>query len=204
LFDATRSDPEFRALFHKGLASRTRNDAAAVAEAYDFSDARKVVDIGGGSGSLLSAILSRHEHISGVLFDLAPAIEAAKASPGGPLPRTEFIIGDFFKDVPASADIYLLKWILHDWGDDEAVRILATCRRFAATESKVLVIEGLLGAPNELTLTNLADINMMLMTGRGRERTEAEFAELFDQAGFALRTVMPTRGHLSILEAVPV
>lgn len=203
-FALIQSDPAFAGLFQRGLASRTRHEASAIADAYDFSRVRDVVDVGGGSGSLLSAILARHERLTGILFDLAPAIELAKSQPGWPFPRAEFASGDFFREVPASANLYLLKFVLHDWPDDQAARILATCRRAMDAHSKLLVIEGLLGAANELTPTDFADITMMLMMDRGRERTEAEFSTLLQRSGFALRTVIPTAVGLSILEAVPV
>jgi O-methyltransferase domain/Dimerisation domain len=200
VFDMTRSDPEFAAMFHMGLASRAKGDIAALIEAYDFSEAGKIADIGGGAGALLSAILSRHPNLSGILFDIAPAIESAKSGSGGPLPRCEFVVGDFFEQVPGGADIYLLKLVLHDWGDDDVKRILTRCREAMRPKSRLLIIEGLIGPPNELTMTNLVDMTMLL-AGENRERTETEFAALLERTGLKLQRAIPTNSSLHILEA---
>jgi hypothetical protein len=202
-FEMAGSDPEFAAVFHKGLASRAKNDTAALLEVYDFSSAKKVADIGGGAGALLSAILARYAQVSGILFDIKPAIDAAKAGRGGPLPRCELVVGDFFDRVPSDADLYVLKLVLHDWGDDDAARILKTIRTAIGADSRLLILEGLIGAPNDLNLTSFVDLNMLLGTRSGRERTEAEFATLLKSAGFKLKLTIPTNSALHILEAVP-
>jgi len=203
-FEMVRSDPGFAEIFYNGLANRARIDIAALMDALDFSQTRVVADIGGGNGGLLFAILSRYERLSGILFDIPPAIALAEANAALLSHRCEFIVGDFFKAVPAGADLYLLKLVLHDWGDDDALRILARCRDAMMPDSRLLVIEGLIGAPNALTQTMLTDLNMMLGADTGRERTEAEFATLFERTGFKLRRTIATRSALYILEAVPV
>jgi O-methyltransferase domain/Dimerisation domain len=202
VFELIQSDEEFAKMFYRGLASRAKIDVATIIDAYDFSYSKKVADIGGGNGGLLSAILSHNVQLFGVLFDIAPAIEEARAGRGGPLPRCQFIAGDFFEHVPACADTYLLKLVLHDWGNDDACRILKRCRDAMRSGDRLLVIEGLIGSPNKLTLTNFVDLTMMTAYS-GRERTEGEFAALLEQSSLKLRRTISTSSALQILEAVP-
>lgn len=183
-----------------GLASRAKLDIAALMAAYDFSGAAIVADVGGGNGGLLSAILNHYPNISGLLFDLAPAIDAAKAGKGGPLSRCEFVVGDFFDNISTGADIYILKLVLHDWEDDKVERILTRCRNAMSPSSRLLVIEGLVGAPDEMSLTTIVDITMLIATG-GRERTQVEFDKLLERSGLRLQKVFPTESALYILEA---
>ena len=202
VFELIKSDQDFANMFYKGLASRSKIDIAAIIEAYDFSDSKKVADIGGGNGGLLSAILAKHTQIFGILFDIAPAIEEARAGRGGPLPRCELLVGDFFQKVPRIADTYLLKLVLHDWGDEDACRILKRCRSAMVSGDRLLIIEGLIGLPNKLTPTNFVDLTMMAAYS-GRERTQEEFEALLDHAGLKLRRTIPTTSALHILEATP-
>ena len=203
IFPFLQSNPEASGIFQAGLASRARTEIAALLEAYDFSGARRIVDVGGGNGALLSAILTRFDNVTGVLFDLAPAIEAAKSGLGGSLPRCEFIVGDFFEEVVAGADIYILKLVLHDWSDERAIRILQRCRAAMTNGNRLLVIEGLIGPPNDLSPTHLMDV-MMLVTVAGVERTESEYTAVMEQAGFRLERTIPTKSDLYVLEAIPV
>ncbi|MEE9286994.1 MAG: methyltransferase [Gammaproteobacteria bacterium] len=202
-FQFLQSNPDASGIFQAGLASRARIDIAVLLEAYDFSDARQIVDVGGGSGALLSAILTRFDNVTGVLFDLAPAIEAAKSGLGGPLPRCEFIVGDFFEEVASGADIYILKLVLHDWSDQDAIKILQRCRAAMTNGNRLLVIEGLIGSPNDPSPTHLMDV-VMLVTFAGVERTEGEYTAVMEQAGFRLERTIPTKSDLYVLEAFPV
>jgi SAM-dependent methyltransferase len=145
IFDLVRSDQEFARVFFAGLASRAKVDIAAVMNAYDFSQARQVADIGGGNGGMLSAILLSYPKVSGILFDLAPAIGEARAGRGGPLPRCTLTVENFFDHVPAGADLYLLKLVLHDWEDDDAARILKNCRSVMRPDSRLVIVEGIVG-----------------------------------------------------------
>lgn len=202
VFAVLHDDPEFAKTFQSGLAQRSRIDCGALLDAYDFSDCRTIVDVGGGHGALLSAILARHAHVEGVLLDLPPALEAARAGRGGPLPRCELVAGDFFTEVPAGADAYILKLVLHDWSDEECVRILTSCRRAMAPSARLLVIEGLIEPGGRLTLTDLIDF-IMLVSFTGKERTEAEFKALMAQAGLAHARTVRTASELAVLEARP-
>jgi hypothetical protein len=201
VFEMVQTDPAFADAAYAGLAGRAKLDIAALMGVDDFSDAKIVADIGGGSGGLLSAILARYRGVSGLLFDLAPAIDAAKTGKGGPLPRCEFVVGNFFDAVPAGADIYILKLVLHDWQDDDVQRILTRCREVMSPRSRLLIIEGLIGPSDEMSLTNLVDITMLINVG-GRERTQAEFDKLLDRAGLKLQKAIPTESALYILETM--
>jgi SAM-dependent methyltransferase len=160
-----------------------------------------VVDVGGGHGRLLSAILARYPSVEGILFDLPGGIAAAEAGLGGPLPRCKLVAGDFFEAVPEGANAYLMKKVLHDWSDDDAVRILANCRRAMAPGGRVLVAETVVPPGNAPDPIKVMDVNMLVVTG-GRERTADEFAALFERAGLKAGRVVPTGARVSILEAV--
>src|SRR5262249_39037435 len=140
-FEWLASHPEQAALFQRAMISHGAGEADSVAEAYDFSLCRQVVDVGGGHGQLLSAIVARNPHLRGVLFDLPAGLDAARAELGGKLPRCELVAGDFFQSVPAGGDAYILKKVIHDWDDERACRILVNCRRAMAPEGRVLVAE---------------------------------------------------------------
>ena len=176
---------------------------------YDFSRYGRVVDVGGGDGTLLAAILRSAPSARGVLFDVPAVVDRAQPAleSAGVLDRTELVGGDFRTAVPPGVDCCVLKWILHDWEDDVCTTILCRCREAmtSADGAKLVVVERVLPervGPEHLDLV-LSDLNMMAMTC-GRERTEAEFAELFAGAGFRLDRVVPTGTNVSVVEATPV
>lgn len=199
-FDWLADHPTEAALFQRAMISLSQNSNEAIAEAFDFESVSQVVDVGGGHGRLLSAILSRHPHLSGLLFDLPSGIEAARLGEGGPLPRTELVAGSFFDVVPAGADVYVLKKVIHDWNDEQAATILRNCRNAMAPQGRVLVAETIIPTGNEPDSIKLVDANMLVVTG-GVERTETQYAKLFAAAGLRLKRVIPTAQPISILEA---
>jgi O-methyltransferase domain/Dimerisation domain len=199
-FSFLRANPEQEAIFHAGMSNRGRIETAAVLEAYKFSESKTVVDVGGGNGGFLSATLARNDHLTGMLFDQASAIEAGKAGRGGPLPRCALVAGDFFDTVPAGGDTYVLKRVLFDWTDEEALRILKNCRRAMNSDARLLIIEPLIGPPNEQCPAHLFDMTFLVML-HGRLRTVDEYSGLLGQAGFRLQRVVPTESEVSILEA---
>jgi SAM-dependent methyltransferase len=199
-FGFLRTNPEQEAVFHAGMSNRGRIETAAILEAYEFSESKTVVDVGGGNGGFLSAILARNDHLSGVLFDQASAIAAAKAGRGGPLPRCTLVAGDFFNNVPSSGDIYILKRVLFDWTDEEAVKILRNCRQAMKSGTRLLIIEPLIGKPNEQSPAHLYDMTFLVML-HGRLRTADEYAGLLDQARFRMEKIIPTESEVSVLEA---
>lgn len=190
--------PEQATLFQSAMVALSQGSNEAVADAYDFSQFTHVVDVGGGHGQLLSAILSRNPHLSGVLFDLPSGVEAARQGAGGDLPRTEFVAGDFFESVPGG-DVYVIKKVIHDWDDARATTILRNCRQAMRPNGKVLVAETLVPPGDEPNQIKSVDVVMLAVTG-GTERTEAQYANLFDASGLRLEKVIQTRGPISIME----
>jgi hypothetical protein len=190
-------DPEEGAIFDRTMAAGSRRSIAALVEAYDFAGFETVVDVGGGRGGLLEALLERHEWMHGVLFDQPHVVAGA---PQGD--RLEVAAGSFFESVPGGGDAYVLKWILHDWDDPEAAAILRTVRAAMRDDAVLLLIERELAPPNEGAEAKLSDLNMLVAPG-GRERTRAEYAALLAATGFELVRAVATRGPLSVLEARP-
>lgn len=205
-FDWMRMHPDKERMFSASMASLSVLENAAVARAYAFGKLRKVVDVGGAHGHLLVAILRSYVRVRGVLFDQPAVIEEAlkagyvsEPDVGG---RCEALSGDFLQSVPAGADAYVLKYIIHDWDDDRSVRILENCRRAMAPDGRVLVIEHVVTPGNRFDWGKLVDINMMVIMG-SQERTRHEFSRLFGRAGLQLRRVIRTGCPLNILEGVP-
>jgi SAM-dependent methyltransferase len=200
-FEWLAGHPDQAALFQRAMIALGQSGNEAVAEAYDFSACKRVVDVGGGHGQLLSAIVTRNPHLSGVLQDLPAGIEAARKGVGGPLPGCELVAGDFFAGVPAGGDVYIMKRVIHDWDDERAVRILDNCRRAMAPGGKVLVAEMIVPPGNDRHPIKVMDLNMLVVTG-GLERTQEHFEQLLARVGLRLTRVIATRSPLSILEAV--
>jgi len=195
--------PEQADIFNKAMSNLTTLIDPALIANYDFRPFRKIVDVGGGRGTLLASIL-RHTDASGIVLDLPHVIALARqdeatAALGN---RCELVEGDFFKSVPAGGDAYILKWIVHDWNDEQCITFLGNCRSAMSSTSKLLVIEAVLPGRNEPSWHKLMDLNMLVMTG-GRERTEQEYRDMFRAAGFRLTKVIPTPTGFSWLEGVP-
>jgi hypothetical protein len=193
--------PEERDVFHSAMASGTDFLARAVLDAVDFGRFAHLVDVGGGDGAFLARILDRHSGLHGTLFDM-PDMVADSRLPARFAGRARAVSGDFFDTVPAGADAYLLKWILHDWDDENAVTILKSCRRAIDPQGRLLVAEYIIGPGHASPDGELMDLTMMVMTG-GRERTTDEFAALLSAAGFQLASVTRTGTPFCIIEAVP-
>ena len=173
----------------------------AIADAYDFSKFERLVDVGGGHGALLIAILTRHPTLRGVLHDLPAVVESAPRAQASVADRLEIAAGDFFESVPPGADAYLLSGVIHDWNDDAALRILKNCRRAMRPDSRLLILEQLMTSSSDPARA-MMDVLMIVLTG-GRERSEADFRSLLGAAGLSLTTVTPTMGP-SILESRPI
>ncbi len=189
--------------FNRAMADLSAGIGKAVAGAFDFADASVVADIGGGSGSLLAAILGSHPHLSGILFD-QPAVVAhpEELERAGVLDRCDIIGGSFFDGVPAGADIYVMKAILHDWEDAESTAILRAISAVIPADGALLVVERVIGPPNEDLEGKLSDLHMLVMPG-GRERTEAEWRALHDAGGFALDAIRPIPGTWQVIVSRP-
>jgi SAM-dependent methyltransferase len=191
--------PDEAAVFNAAMSSLPAY-LTAIVDAHDFSQFERIVDIGGGHGALLVAILTANPRVHGVLYDL-PGVVAGASVPSIVADRLEIVAGDFFEGVPAGADAYLLKGIIHDWNDASAGAILKNCRRAIRPDGCLFIVDTVL-IPSSDPASALMDMLMMVVTG-GRERTEPEFRSLLREAGFSLVKVIPTAGH-SILESRPV
>jgi hypothetical protein len=202
LFEYLADHPDEARMFDRRMTSFSTVEIPQIVEAYDFSAARTVVDVGGGEGRLMAAVLAAYPALRGVIFDLPHVVVGAERAlrEGGVADRCTLTGGDFFESVTSEADLYLLKWIIHDWEDDEAVKILRSCARAMDPAGKILLAEMVIGAANSGDDGPLLDIHMMVLPG-GRERTEAEFAQLFAAAGLRLTRVIATSGLLCLLEA---
>jgi hypothetical protein len=204
LFDYLGTHSEAARVFDSAFSGYTAMVSNAVAAAYDFSRFTRVVDVGGGGGALLAAVLARVPGARGVTFDLPHVAARARETlqKAGVADRGETVGGDFFQAVPEGGDAYLLKMILHDWDDARAIAILANVRKAIRPGGSLLVVEVVVDGPNEGAPAKLLDVNMLVMTG-GRERTRAEYAELFRAAGFELVGVAAA-GPTNVIEGRPI
>lgn len=201
-FDYLGDHPEASRVFDEAMTSLTAVLVTEVLAAYDFSGFKRVVDVGGGRGSLLTAILKTNQIATGVLFDL-PTVIAEVAKPGLGS-RCELVSGDFFVEQPAGGDAYIMKWILHDWDDAACGRILASCRRSIAPGGKLLLIETVVAPPGVPHHSKLDDIEMMVLLG-SQERTEEEYRTLLERSGFRLNRIALTPTDLvNVIEAEPI
>jgi len=198
------SHPAEGALFDRAMVSSTGAALERIPQSYDFSRFRTVVDVGGGRGAFLGALLARHASMTGVLFDLPKVVAGAdEVLRGfGVHERCRIESGSFFEVVPANGDAYVLKSVLHDWYDADALRILAVCRRCMPSGATLIVVDRVLAPPNEGLESKLSDLNMLVNPG-GIERTVEGFGALLVQAGFHLERHISTTGPQDVLEAVP-
>jgi ubiquinone/menaquinone biosynthesis C-methylase UbiE len=196
--------PEARAIFDVAMRSIAVQVLDAVVSAYDFSPFHTVVDVGGGYGALLSAILTRTPGLRGVLFDRPEVVEGAKSSlaSAGVLDRCEVVGGDMFVEIPRGGDAYVCSRVIHDWDDERATVALRNCRRVLAPSGALLVVEEVIPPGDAPSYGKLSDLNMLVGPG-GQERTEAEYRALYTAAGFTLTRVMPTQSRMSIIVGIP-
>ena len=185
-----------------GAMSSSPDHLAAIAGAYDFSRFERIVDVGGGQGLLLATILSANPGLRGVLHDLPSVVAGSSVLRQEPISRRcEIIGGDFFQGVPAGADAYILKGIIHNWNDEAALKILKNCRSAISPNGTLLLVETVLTRSTD-PATALMDILMVVLTS-GRERTESEFQSLLQEAGFSMVRVI-REARVSIIESRPV
>jgi hypothetical protein len=202
LFEYLGRNPEARNTFNEAMTDFSALVSYAVLLAYDFSDVRSIVDLGGGCGELLTSILRMYPVMHGTVLDTPAVIAAAEerlaSSPSRH--RCTLLAGNFLEAVPPGADVYLMSGVIHDWDEDHAIRILRNCQGSMAQHSRVLVIECVVPDGHDISFSKLLDLNMLVMNG-GRERTKTEFRELFAAAGLRMTRVLPTLSPLSIVEA---
>jgi hypothetical protein len=199
-------EPAERALFDGAMASISAGLGPALVEAYDLGSCRTIVDVAGGTGTLLASILSARPGLRGILFDQPDVVDSPEAirmlEAAGVADRCERVGGSFFDAVPDGGDAYLLKAILHDWEDPDAVRILGTVRAAVTPTSRLLVLEAVIGPPNQDLSGKISDLNMLVMPG-GRERTEPEWRDLLDAGGFRLNEIRTLGPRWNLLVGVP-
>jgi hypothetical protein len=204
-FEYLADEPQLGAIFNKAMTSGSEFAIPAVVAAYDFASYPTIVDVGGGLGRLLSAILEATPGSRGVLFDLPQVVDGAPAllTEHRVADRVRVVEGSFFESVPEGGDAYVLKNVIHDWPDDDAVKILSNVRAAARTDAHLLLIEFVLPDHDREYLGNWVDIDMMVAVG-ARERTADEFRRLYQQAGFRLTRVVETASPFSVVEGTAV
>jgi len=198
-------NPEEQAVFDSAMTGNSRSEAQAVIEAYDFSRFGCVVDVGGGQGLLLKEILLAVPATRGILFDQPQVVASADQvlASAGLAQRCQVVAGSFFESIPEDGDLYVMKAILHDWDDRASIDILRSCRRAMSSTATLIVIERVVGPPNEIPEGKFSDLNMMVQYA-ALERTRQEFHNLLKNGGFEITEVVPTRSPLSIIVGQPM
>jgi hypothetical protein len=200
-FDYLSRNPEPAAVFDEAMVGVHGRETAAMLDAYDFTGIGTLADIGGGNGSLLTSVLQKYPAMRGLLFDLegvtARATERVRAA--GLADRCEIKSGSFFESVPAGADAYLMRHIIHDWDDERASLILRNIHQAMGPESRLLLVEMIIPPGNEPSFGKLLDLTMLVLPG-GKERTEEEYRRLYADCGFELTRIVPTDSEISVIE----
>jgi O-methyltransferase domain/Dimerisation domain len=207
-FEYLAANPDQAVIFNEAMAENTWRVTQALISAYDFSQYRKIIDVGGGNGALLGAIIAANPNVRGMVFDLprgnAEALQ--KLADAGVAANCEVVAGDFFRSVPEGADAYILKFIIHDWNDEQSLAILKNCHKAMHRASKLLLLERVMPEKMRATPVNqrmaMIDMNMLAMPG-GQERTEEEYRNLLAQAGLSITQILAIPGlDLGMIEAV--
>jgi copper chaperone CopZ len=203
LFEHFKENPAEAQVFNDAMTAFSMIDSPAVAEAYSFGGIGSIVDVAGGHGLLLATILARNPHLQGTLYDEPHVIEGAKSGPLKSLmARCTLASGDMFSSVPAGADAYIMKHIIHDWQDERCIKLLKVCRKAVNSGGKLLVVDHVIQPGNDFHPGKFLDLQMLLFPG-GCERTEKEFRDLFAAGGWRLNRVIPTAAGEAIVEGLP-
>jgi O-methyltransferase domain len=199
-------NPGAGAAFNGAMSEGSRLQGLFVADAYDFSGVTSVCDVGGGTGAIMCDLLAAHPGLGGVLFDLPQLAEpaGALATTRGVADRWEFVAGDFFAAVPEGHDLYTLFAIVHDWDDEHCTTILRNIRRAMAPGGRVLVTEMPVPEGPAPSFAKVMDLEMLILTGSGRERTALEYRALFRRAGFGVRREIPLPSLFTVFELTAV
>ncbi len=199
-FDYLGDEPEFGQIFNDAMTGQSGLSIGPVVEAYDFTRFATIVDVAGGHGRLLGAILASAPDAQGVLYDLPEVIAGAPAVlQGTHAERVRLAEGSFFDSVPTGADAYILKNIIHDWDDDASVQILRNVRSATPAGAALLLIETVIPEDDSASIAKWTDMEMLIINN-GRERTAGEYRRLFDAAGFEMVGVVDTASRFSIIE----
>jgi ubiquinone/menaquinone biosynthesis C-methylase UbiE len=207
-FEYLAANPDQALIFNEAMAENTRRVTQALISAYDFSQFRKIIDVGGGNGALIAAIVATNPNIRGMVFDLSrgSAEASQKLADAGVAASCEVVAGDFFHSVPEGADAYILKFIIHDWDDEQSLAILKNCRKAMKQASKILLLERVMPEKMQATPANqliaMADMNMLAMPG-GQERTGEEYRSLMARAGLSITRILAIPGQdIGVIEGV--
>jgi hypothetical protein len=203
-FDFLAERPDQAETFHRAMTNFSATAAEAVLEAYDFSGIKRLADVGGGHGALLGAILRRYPQMEGVLYDLTEVVRGVDLSRqfDGCDDRIRLESGSFFEKVPSQCDAYLMKHIIHDWSDEHCRNILSLIRQQLPSGGRVLVCEMVVPEDFGPAPAKMLDIEMLVMTVGGKERTIEEFGSLFSSADLRLGRVVPTKTPICIIEGL--
>jgi hypothetical protein len=204
-FEYLGAHSEDAAIFNAAMTSISGAELPAIIAAYDYAGFDRIVDVGGGQGALLHGILTANPKPRGVLFDLPSVVAGAGPLRNGQIAeRCEIIGGDFFQAIPEGADLYLTRAVIHDWNDADALKILKNCRRAIPAHGRLLLVESVMKPANQPDFGKFNDLTMLALAPGGKERTEAEFAELLQASGFSLTRVIPVTPLMSIMESMPI
>lgn len=203
IFEWLSSHPGQAQIFDGAMTGIHGRETTAVLDAFDFSSFATLCDVGGGNGSKLAAILQRHSTLQGVLFDLPHVVDRAepRLREAGVLDRCTLARGSFFEpgQIPAGADAILMRHIIHDWNDEQSLTILRNVHAALLPGGKVLLVESVIPPGNSPFFTKFLDLTMMLIPG-GKERTAAEYRDLYEKAGFDLTRIVATSSEISVIE----
>jgi O-methyltransferase domain len=202
MFQVLAERPDQADTFHRAMTDSSAISGPAILDTYDFSGIGKLADVGGGHGSMLASLLRQYPHMQGVLYDLPQVVDTVPASQfAGCEGRILIESGSFFARVPQNCDAYLLKHIIHNWSDDDCRKILALVREQLPAHGRVLICEMVIQNDPGPTPAKMLDIEMLVMTVGGKERSPGEFRDLFSSAGLSLGCIIPTPSPLCVIEA---
>ncbi len=201
VFDYLSEHPESARTFDAAMTGVHGAETQAMLDVYDFSGIGTLVDIGGGNGSTISAVLRAYPTLRGILYDLPGVIGRAKTAiaAAGLAERCALQAGSFFESVPAGGDAYMMRHIIHDWDDEKSLTILRNVRRVIPASGKLLVVESVIRPGNDADFAKLLDLTMLVIPG-GMERTEEQYRALYAQAGFTLKRIVPTASPVCVIE----
>ncbi|MDY6897392.1 MAG: methyltransferase [Cyanobacteriota bacterium] len=205
-FEYLTKHPESEKIYNDAMTGWSKNIHTAVVEAYDFNNINCVVDIAGGQGMLITSILKANPHLTGILFDRPNVVAQSKnlLEKSQVSDRCKVVGGDFFVSIPSGSDAYIMSHIIHDWGDEDCIRMLKNIREVILSNGRLLVVDMVIPDGDTAHLSKWMDIDVMIMYSDGRERTEEEFRNLFQAAGFKLTQILPTTTPVSLIEGIPI
>jgi len=199
-------DSQKSEVYNQAMTDLTSSLIPAVLASYDFSSISKIVDVGGGHGILLSEILKKNPTMKGILFDQLPVVEGARPllEAQGVIERCELVAGNFFESVPSGGDAYLMKHIIHGPNVEGIQSILNNCHQAMPENAKLLILEKVIAPENKPSFSKWIDLQLLLASNGGRERTETEYGEILAAAGFKLTKVIYTNSPVDVIEAVKI